>query len=186
MWTRKPPGGQAVLCPFRLDSGEVRTVYESPEAVTQLTIFTAFDRSLVLYEVQAESLSEVSERIFVRDIDTGAEQEIDWRSDDTTATMANGRYLWTVDEAAQTLTRLDLADHTALQCSLAGLYSQAQQQYGEVLESYVSPLSFTDDACFVEFSVPDQGRRPASGVISSGFLTAPPCRSPFTRRSIRR
>ena len=150
-----------------LDSGEVRTVYESPEVVTQLTIFTAFDRSLVLYEVQAESLSEVSERIFVRDIDTGAEQEIDWRSDDTTATMANGRYLWTVDEAAQTLTRLDLADHTALQCSLAGLYSQAQQQYGEVLESYVSPLSFTDDACFVEFSVPDQdgGRHPAFYIV---------------------
>ena len=150
-----------------LDSGEVRTVYESPEAVTQLTIFTAFDRSLVLYEVQAESLSEVSERIFVRDIDTSAEQEIDWRSDDTTATMANGRYLWTVDEAAQTLTRLDLADHTARQCSLSGLYSQARQQYGEVLESYVSPLSFTDDACFVEFSVPDQGggRHPAFYIV---------------------
>lgn len=34
-----------------LSSGEVKTVYESPEAVTQLKIFTTFDRSLVLYEV---------------------------------------------------------------------------------------------------------------------------------------
>ena len=146
-----------------LDSGEVQTVYESPEAVTQLTIFTAFERSLVLYEVQAESLSEISERFFVRNVDTGAEQEIDWRSDAATATMASGRYLWTLDETSQMLTRRDMIDNTIQQCSLADLYGQAQQQYGEVMDSYVAPLSFTDEACFVEFSVPDKdgNRHPA-------------------------
>lgn len=139
-----------------LSSGEVKTVYECPEAVTQLKIFTAFDRSLVLYEVQAKSLSEISERFFVRNVDTGDEQESDWRSDDTTATMANGRYLWTVDEIAQTLIRCDMVSNDTCQYSLSDLCSQVEQQYGDILDIYVSPLSFTDEACFVEFSVPDE------------------------------
>lgn len=139
-----------------LNSGEVQTVYESPEAVTQLKIFTAFERSLVLYEVQAQSLSDVSERFLVRNIDTGDEQEIDWRSDDTTATMANGRYLWTVDQTAQTLIRCDMVVNDTRQYSLADLCGQVQLQYGDILEIYISPLSFTDEACFVEFSVPDE------------------------------
>lgn len=139
-----------------LNSGEVKTVYQSPETVTQLKIFTAFDRSLVLYEVQAENLSEIRERFFVRNMDTGDEQEIDWRSDGTTATMANGRYLWTVDEAAQTLTRYDMVANDTCPYSLADLCGQVQQKYGDILDIYVSPLSFTDEACFVEFSVPDE------------------------------
>lgn len=145
-----------------LDSGEVKTVYESPQAVTQLKIFTAFDRSLVLYEVQAESLSAADERFFLRNIDTGEEQDIDWRWDGTTATMANGSYLWTADQVAQTLVRWDMASNDTRQHSLAELCSQVEQQYGDILDIYVSPLSFTDDACFVEFSVPgeDGNRHP--------------------------
>ena len=139
-----------------LNSGDVKTVYQSPEAVTQLKIFTAFDRSLVLYEVEAKSLSEVSERFFVRNIDTGDEQEIYWRSNETTATMDNGRYIWTIDETAQTLIRCDMVSNNSHQYSLADLCSQIQQQYGDILDIYVSPLSFTDEACFVEFSVPDE------------------------------
>lgn len=92
----------------------------------------------------------------MRNVDTGDEQEIDWRSDDTTATMANGRYLWTVDEAAQALIRCDMVSNDARQYSLSDLCSQVEQQYGDILNIYVSPLSFTDEACFVEFSVPDE------------------------------
>ena len=139
-----------------LNSGEVQTVYQSPEEVTQLKIFTAFDRSLVLYEVQGASISQLVERIFVRNIDTGEEQEIDWRSDDTTATMANGRYLWTIDETAQTLIWSDMSANDTRQYSLAELCSQVRQQYGDFFDIYVAPLSFTDEACFAEFSVPDE------------------------------
>lgn len=158
-----------------LSSGEVHTVYESPEAVTQLKIFTAFDRSLVLYEVQVKSLSDISERFFVRNIDTEEEREINWRSDDTTATMANGRYLWTVDETAQTLIRCDMVSDDTRQYSLADLCGQVQQQYGSIFDIYVSPLSFTDEACFLEFSVPNEegNRNPVfyTFQLSDGIFT---------------
>ena len=145
-----------------LGSGKVKTVYEIPQAVTQLKILTTFDRSLVLYEVQAESLSAVSGRFFILNVDTGEEQEIDWCSDDTTATMAKGRFLWTVDESTKTLVRSNLKDDTTQQYSLEDLCGQVQEEYGDILDRYISPLSFTDEACFLEFSVPgeDGNRHP--------------------------
>lgn len=163
-----------------LESGEVNTVYESPEGASQLSLFTSFDRSLVLYEIQGEKISSLAERFFVLNVDTGTEEDLDWRSGDTTATMAKGPYLWTVDESAQTLVRSNLEDGTAQQYSLEALCGQVQEKYGDILELYISPLSFTDEACFVEFSVPDQ-----DGNCHSIFYTFQLSDSSFTPFDLR-
>lgn len=134
-----------------LETGNLKTLYQAPSNSEGLNICAAYDRSLVLDEIDAE----LNYSVFSLNVDTSEKTPTDFSFENGRGVSFDGHYACDIDSLQSTGTLIDLTTGSKTPFDFSTLTDQVTDEYGSIINIYASPLNFTKDFCLIEYALKD-------------------------------
>ena len=139
------------LLQLDLETGNLKTLYQAPSNSEGLNICAAYDRSLVLDEIDAE----LNYSVFSLNVDTSEKTPTDFSFENGRGVSFDGHYACDIDSLQSTGTLIDLTTGSKTPFDFSALTDQVTDEYGSIINIYASPLNFTKDFCIIEYFIKD-------------------------------
>ena len=132
-----------------LETGNLKTLYQASSNSEGLNICAAYDRSLVLDEIDAE----LNYSVFSLNVDTLEKTPTDFSFENGRGVSFDGHYACDIDSLQSTGTLIDLTTGSKTPFDFSALTDQVTDEYGSITNIYASPLNFTKDFCLIEYAI---------------------------------